>query len=191
MMKKKNTTQDLRHIKFMPPFGSSVRDAHDLSKQTVYDVPHEDMKIQDANKFYKQTMFKKSIRHSHENYEKFRDYFGEGVSLQVDSLSKYMFTNETNAFFKLNLLTGGIQARKITDLPKNNKHAKFFTKDVKIFSSNIPGHLYQLEPHMESVTIKNLKSDPLVVKDIMSNTPDCQVMIDDDDLSFPLKIEPG
>ena len=71
------------------------------------------MKIQEANKVYKQTLFKKSIRQSHENYEKFREYFGEGISLHVDSLSKYLFTNESNAFFKINLLTGGLQARKI------------------------------------------------------------------------------
>lgn len=44
---------------------------------------------------------------------------------------------------------------------------------------------------METISIKNLKSEPLLIRDIMPNTPDCQVMIDDDDLSFPLKLEGG
>jgi hypothetical protein len=44
---------------------------------------------------------------------------------------------------------------------------------------------------METVTVKNLKSDPLLIKDVLCNTPDCSIMIEDDDLSFPLKLEEG
>jgi hypothetical protein len=124
-----------KFLKFNPPFGSHMRESYDYSKYTVYDFPTEDLKIQETNRFYKDYMAKKSIRHSHEIYEKFREYFGEGMTLHVDSLSKYIFTNETVSYFKINLETGGIQARKIKDLPKKNKHAKFFTKDIEVIST--------------------------------------------------------
>lgn len=44
---------------------------------------------------------------------------------------------------------------------------------------------------MDTISVKNLKSDPIIIKDVMCNTPDCQIMTEDDDIQYPIMLEQG
>jgi hypothetical protein len=44
---------------------------------------------------------------------------------------------------------------------------------------------------MDTINLKNNKNETLIIKDVMCNTPECQIMMEEDDMSFPVKIQPG
>lgn len=121
-------------------------------------------------------LYKKAKTHNRENYLWLKKLLGQEKISSVEAFSKHSFTYEDPEF--VSNLSFGFVPMFIPELKPSNLAYWFFNRDIQITSSKVNFEECEiLVPKMQILKITNKNSSSLLIRDILTSSPEVTIYL--------------